>query len=133
VHGLPRVDDQRIASGIIFAALSAMDGKPDTLTIDATHPKAHALLGDKGYDADWFRHALLQRGTTPCIPRENQPKTSNPSRPHTLSLPAPRRKYVRKAQGLAAYPHALRSLRTYLHVCHLHRCNCQLLAIINES
>jgi transposase len=35
--------------------------------IDA-FPKAKALLGDKGYDADWFRQALSERGITPCIP-----------------------------------------------------------------
>jgi transposase len=37
------------------------------LMIDA-FPKAKALLGDKGYDADWFRQALSERGITPCIP-----------------------------------------------------------------
>jgi transposase len=37
------------------------------LMIDA-FPKAKALLGDKGYDADWFRQALTERGITPCIP-----------------------------------------------------------------
>jgi transposase len=31
-------------------------------------PKAKALLGDRGYDAAWFRHALTKRGITPCIP-----------------------------------------------------------------
>ena len=30
-------------------------------------PQAKALLGDKGYDADWFRQALIERGITPCI------------------------------------------------------------------
>ena len=30
-------------------------------------PRAGALLGDRGYDADWFRAALEQRGITPCI------------------------------------------------------------------
>lgn len=30
-------------------------------------PKATALLADRGYDADWFRAALTQRGITPCI------------------------------------------------------------------
>ncbi len=30
--------------------------------------KGAALLGDKGYDADWFRQALTERGITPCIP-----------------------------------------------------------------
>ena len=31
-------------------------------------PKAKALLGDRGYDAEWFRNALTVRGIEPCIP-----------------------------------------------------------------
>ena len=31
-------------------------------------PRAQWLLGDQGYDADWFRDALQARGITPCIP-----------------------------------------------------------------
>lgn len=31
-------------------------------------PKAKELLGDKGYDSDWFRQALAAQGTTACIP-----------------------------------------------------------------
>ena len=31
-------------------------------------PKAKELLADRGYDADWFRKALLEKGITPCIP-----------------------------------------------------------------
>ena len=31
-------------------------------------PKAQWLLGDRGYDADWFRDALQQKGIKPCIP-----------------------------------------------------------------
>ena len=31
-------------------------------------PKADWLLGDRGYDADWFRDALEEKGITPCIP-----------------------------------------------------------------
>ena len=33
-----------------------------------TLPKAQWLLGDRGYDADWFRDALQAKGITPCIP-----------------------------------------------------------------
>ena len=43
------------------------DYKGAALMIDA-FPKAKALLGDKGYDADWFRQTLTERGITPCIP-----------------------------------------------------------------
>lgn len=31
-------------------------------------PKAEWLLADRGYDADWFRETLVDKGTTPCIP-----------------------------------------------------------------
>lgn len=37
-------------------------------------PDAKTLLGDKGYDADWFRHALLKSGITPCIPPKSNRK-----------------------------------------------------------
>ena len=31
-------------------------------------PQAQWLLGDRGYDADWFRDALQAKGIQPCIP-----------------------------------------------------------------
>lgn len=31
-------------------------------------PKAQWLLGDRGYDADWFRDAFQAKGIRPCIP-----------------------------------------------------------------
>ena len=43
------------------------DYKGAALMIDAL-PKAKALLADRGYDADWFRDALQEKGITPCIP-----------------------------------------------------------------
>ena len=46
------------------------DYKGAALMIDAL-PKAKALLGDKGYDADWLRQALIERGITPCIPSKS--------------------------------------------------------------
>jgi transposase len=132
-HGVPRVDDRRVISGIIFvvrnglrwrdapkdygphktiynrfirwsrlgvfnriiAALAAKGGKPDqwlvmllsegqmsdykgaALMIDAL-PRAKALLGDRGYDADWFRQALTTRGITPCIPSKSNRKLPIP-------------------------------------------------------
>jgi transposase len=32
-----------------------------------TIPKAEVLLGDRGYDADWFCNALIEMGISPCI------------------------------------------------------------------
>jgi transposase len=34
----------------------------------SSFPEADWLLADRGYDADWFREALSDRGTRPCIP-----------------------------------------------------------------
>ena len=36
------------------------------LMLDAL-PAAKAMLGDRGYDADWFRNALIAKGIAPCI------------------------------------------------------------------
>lgn len=39
-------------------------------------PEAEWLLADRGYDADWFREALIDKGTKPCIPgRKSRKKT----------------------------------------------------------
>ena len=36
-------------------------------------PDADTLIADRGYDSDWFRHALVDRGIEPCIPgRKNR-------------------------------------------------------------
>ena len=41
-------------------------------------PKANAMLGDRGYDADWFRGALIAKGITPCIPSKANRKIPIP-------------------------------------------------------
>ena len=39
-------------------------------------PEAKWLPADRGYDADWFRETLVDKGTTPCIPgRKSRKKT----------------------------------------------------------
>jgi transposase len=39
-------------------------------------PTANVMLGDKGYDADWFRESLQGKNITPCIPpRKNRKRT----------------------------------------------------------
>ncbi|MBA3578132.1 MAG: transposase, partial [Sphingomonas sp.] len=53
------------------------DYKGAALMIDAL-PKADAMLGDRGYDADWFRDALSERGITPCIPSKANRKVPIP-------------------------------------------------------
>lgn len=41
-------------------------------------PEANHLLADKGYDADWFRKALLDKGIEPCIPSKKNRKHQIP-------------------------------------------------------
>ena len=107
------------------------DYKGAALMIDAL-PRAKVLLGDRGYDADWLRAALATRKITACIPSKANRKAHIP---HDTALYRQRhnRDHVRQAQGLAAHPHPLRSLRAHLHVCHRSRRYRHLLALINES
>jgi transposase len=37
-------------------------------------PGVKVLLADRGYDADWFRNALIDKGITPCIPSKKNRK-----------------------------------------------------------
>ena len=53
------------------------DYKGAALMIDALS-RAKQLIGDRGYDADWFRHALADRGTAACIPSKRNRKTAIP-------------------------------------------------------
>ena len=39
-------------------------------------PEADWLLADRGYDADWFREGLIERGTRPCIAGRKSHKTT---------------------------------------------------------
>ncbi len=41
-------------------------------------PQSRELLADRGYDADWFRNALLDKGITPCIPGRQSRKKPIP-------------------------------------------------------
>ena len=41
-------------------------------------PKAKVLLADRGYDADWFRDALADRGIEACIPSKSNRKICIP-------------------------------------------------------
>lgn len=50
------------------------DYKGARLIVDAL-PPAKWLLADRGYDADWFRDALQEKGIQPCIPPKKNRKT----------------------------------------------------------
>ena len=108
------------------------DYKGAALMLEAL-PKAKELLGDKGYDADWFRHALAKRGITACIPSKSNRRKPIEYGPCALPRASQDREYVRQAQGLEAYPYTLRQMRTYVYVRYLHRRNRHILVMINES
>jgi hypothetical protein len=59
----------RLGSGSVNKGAALM---PDAL------PKAKAMLGDMGCDADWFRAALIARGIIPGIPSKTNRKGSIP-------------------------------------------------------
>jgi transposase len=56
------------------------DYKGAALMVDAL-PRAKVLLGDRGYDADWFRTALATRGIAACIPSKANRKIAIPHDP----------------------------------------------------
>ena len=41
-------------------------------------PKARTLIADRGYDSNWFRHALRKTGCKPCIPSTKNRKAPLP-------------------------------------------------------
>ena len=49
------------------------DHKGARLMLDAL-PRARSLTADKGYDSDWFRKALTDKGIQPCIPPKSNRK-----------------------------------------------------------
>ena len=58
----------------------ASDYKGAALMLESL-PRAKVLIGDRGYDANWFRNALAERGTTACIPSKANRKYLIPHDP----------------------------------------------------
>ncbi|WP_342773655.1 transposase, partial [Falsirhodobacter xinxiangensis] len=65
-------------------------------------PKVDWLLGDRGYDADWFREALQDKGIRACIPGAETTQGSPQIRQAPIQTPQPHREHVRQAQRLEA-------------------------------
>ena len=65
-HGRPR--------GLLLSEGQMSDYSGAAKMLDAL-PKAKAMLGDRGYEADWFRAALIACGIQPCIPPRARRKT----------------------------------------------------------
>lgn len=55
----------------------------EAVTVMFAFLKAKALLGDRGYDADWFREALADREIAACIPSKKNRKVPIP---HDVAL-----------------------------------------------
>ncbi len=53
------------------------DYKGAALVLNAL-PDSRELLADRGYDAGWFREALMAKGITPCIPSKKNRKLQIP-------------------------------------------------------
>lgn len=51
-----------------FLSPGQMSDAKGALALLRDLPPARTLLADKGYDADWFRQALEDRGIAACIP-----------------------------------------------------------------
>jgi transposase len=53
------------------------DHKGARLIVDAL-PPARQLIADRGYDSDWFRAVLADKGIAPCIPSTKSRKAPLP-------------------------------------------------------
>jgi putative transposase len=51
------------------------DHKGARMMLDAL-PTASVLIADRGYDSNWFRAALTQKGIEPCIPSTKSRKVA---------------------------------------------------------
>ena len=65
-------------------------------------PPAEHMLADRGYDADWYREALENKGITPCIPSRKNRKVPIPHDEARYRKRHKIEKQLRPAQGLAA-------------------------------
>ena len=70
-------------------------------------PSAKYLLADRGYDADWFRNALIDKNITPCIPSKKNRKVQIPHDADLYKKTPQNRKHVWPDEGLAQDRHAL--------------------------
>lgn len=86
-------------------------------------PLAEHMLADRGYDADWYRQALEEKGITPCIPFSNNRKFQSPMTKPDPQAPQDRQQ-LRPPQGLAARRNTLRQVSKGLPVGMRTGCRC---------
>ncbi len=80
-------------------------------------PKVEWLLGDQGYDADWFREAAKDKGIRACIPGR-KPVRCDKRRYKRRNLPGSDRDHVRQVKGLAARCDPIRWVPEGFPICH---------------
>ena len=68
VEGLHAVADANGRPLSFFMTAGQASDYTGTAALLDDLPKAQWLLGDRGYDADWFRDALQAKGIQTCIP-----------------------------------------------------------------
>jgi transposase len=62
----------------LFLSAGNLSDYKGALALLSSLPKAKWLLADRGYDADWFRNALKDNETEPCIPSRRNRKVAIP-------------------------------------------------------
>lgn len=70
-------DDRGRPRALFLTAGQTSDFKGAAVLIEQM-PKARALIGDRGYDADWLRDALADRKMEACIPSKKNRKVQIP-------------------------------------------------------
>lgn len=59
----------------LFATVGQVSDYIGARVLLSSLPKVDRLLGDRGYDADWFREALQDKGIRACTPGRKKRKT----------------------------------------------------------
>ncbi len=60
----------------LFVAAGQVSDHIDARASQSSLPDVDWLLGDRGYDAEWFRKALEDNGIRACVPGCKQRKTT---------------------------------------------------------
>mgnify|MGYP001797574137 FL=1 len=58
----------------LFVTAGQVSGYIGARALLSSLPDVDWLIGDRGYDADWFREALKDKGIRACIPGRKQRK-----------------------------------------------------------
>ena len=65
LHAVTDADGRPIR---FFMTAGQVSGYTGTAALLGSLPKAERLLVDRGYDAEWFKDAMKDKGIKPCIP-----------------------------------------------------------------